>query len=236
MEDSRKITFAVTNYNRYEMLFRSFSKILDDDRVGEICIVDDNSHPEVWSKLSDRVDSTNHPKIKMYRNHENLGVYRNKHRAVSLSSFEWVLVADSDNIYGVDYLDRVFEKIWDKDVIFNPVYALPVFKFDEFSGIMLTKENVASYSNLRWFETGLNLMNYFCNRDSYLEVWDASHEPIGSDSIYQNYNWLRSGKKIYFMPNLTYEHTVHSGSHYVQNAAVSTPMVFDVVEKLKLLK
>ena len=80
-------------------------------------------------------------------------------------------------------------------------------------------------------------MNYFVNRDEYLRVWDGSIDPVTSDSLYQNYNWLNGGNSIYVVPNLTYEHRVHSGSHY-QNNVRRTPQGFhdSIIEKLKNMK
>jgi hypothetical protein len=83
----------------------------------------------------------------------------------------------------------------------------------------------------------LNAMNYFVHRDEYLRVWDGSIDPVTSDSLFQNYNWLKAGNEISVLPELEYEHRVHSGSHY-QNNVRRTPRGFheSIIQKLKELR
>jgi hypothetical protein len=49
--------------------------------------------------------------------------------------------------------------------------------------------------------------------------------------------WLESGKSIYVVPGLEYEHRVHDGSHY-QNNVRRTPRGFhqDTENKLKSMR
>lgn len=231
-----KISFCLTNFNRVEFLFRSFAQIIDDERIGEIIISDDASLLEIFERVKKGVEQLNNPKIKLFRNQYNQGVYMNKMLSVQLASNEYCVVADSDNIYGEDFLDRIYEKVWNKDVIFSPVLARPVFNFTHFSGITISKENIKECMTMPKSETITNLMNFFVNRNSYLEVFDDKHEPWGSDSIYFFYLWIKSGRKFYCMPNLQYTHEVHPGSNYVAHAKISEPMVFALVEKLKQLQ
>lgn len=37
------ITLALTHWNRFDMLCESFAQVIDDERIGEIVIVDDHS-------------------------------------------------------------------------------------------------------------------------------------------------------------------------------------------------
>jgi hypothetical protein len=122
--------------------------------------------------------------------------------------------------------------------ILNPSFAKPHFDFRMHQCTLIDKSNVHEYyMHSGSFQTMLNAMNYFVNRDEYLRVWDGSIDPVTSDSLYQNYNWLKAGNSIYVVPGLEYEHRVHSGSHY-QNNVRRTPQGFheSIVQKLKELK
>jgi glycosyltransferase involved in cell wall biosynthesis len=178
-------------------------------------------------------------KVQIFRNTENLDCYRNKRQAVKRATNEYVLLLDSDNIFTVDFIDKIFElkEVWEPCIALAPCWAKPHFNFTELSGKTISKENVSSLLNVGSCSTMLNAMNYFVNRDEYLRVWDGSIDPVTSDSLYQNYNWLNGGNSIYVVPNLTYEHRVHSGSHY-QNNVRRTPQGFhdSIIEKLKNMK
>jgi hypothetical protein len=101
---------------------------------------------------------------------------------------------------------------------------------------MVTKENVSSMMNKPMFATGLNTANYLVHRETYLKNWDGSIDPITADTLFHNYNHLKTGGKIYFVPGLVYEHTVHPLSHYKQNAHRSGHLHMQIEQQLKDLK
>lgn len=225
------------------MLFESFAQVLDDDRISEIIISDDCSDYSIYLNIRARIQ--NMPKVKLSRTDTNMGCYRNKRRAVSLSSNEFVIIGDSDNIFGKDYVDAIFnikEKIgeWPKHTIYQPIFAKPHFDFRFFSGLLISKSLagiIANGSQGETFCTALNAMNYFVNRDEYLKVWDADmNEPWTADSIYQNMRWFEAGNSIYFCPGLEYEHRVHEGSHYKEHHRKTGNLYNEVVNKLKAMR
>lgn len=233
--DNRKITIAITSYNRYEMTVESFAQVLQDSRVSEIVIVDDCSEDGSYEKLFKHFH--NEPKVKVYQNTINLDCYRNKHRSVELASNEWVIVLDSDNIIGKDYLDAIYSHSgWRGDMVYQPSFAKPKFDFREFQAQLITKENVRYWLGKPMFDTCLNAMNYFVYRQAYLDVWDGSFDPHTADSIFQNYNWLKSGREIGIVSRLEYEHRVHAGSHYQNNNHKTGSFYDEVIEKLKQLR
>ena len=73
-----KISLAITTYNRVEMTIKSFERVLDDERIDDIIIVDDHSLPEMYQKLSAKIDELMNPKIHLVRNEVNLGMSLNK--------------------------------------------------------------------------------------------------------------------------------------------------------------
>ena len=231
------ISVCLTNYNRTDLLFESIAPFLNDDRIDEIVISDDHSVEKVFDEVCAKYKDNE--KVQIFRNTENLDCYRNKRQAVKRATNEYVLLLDSDNIFTVDFIDKIFERkeVWEPCIALAPCWAKPHFNFTELSGKTITKENVSSLLNVGSCSTMLNAMNYFINRDEYLRVWDGSVDPVTSDSLYQNYNWLNGGNSIYVVPWLTYEHRVHAGSHY-QNNVRRTPQGFhdSIINKLTNMK
>jgi hypothetical protein len=76
----------------------------------------------------------------------------------------------------------------------------------------------------------------FVNRDEYLQCFDPNVDPHSSDSIFMNYQWLNRGNSIYFVHELTYQHTVHENSHYKANCHKSPEFYKEIEEKLKNMK
>jgi hypothetical protein len=88
----------------------------------------------------------------------------------------------------------------------------------------------------RGFDNFLNTANYFVSRADYLAVWDATLNPYTADSIYQAYNWLRSGRKMLGVPGLHYFHRVHKESHYKLNVHKTGKLAKLLVDKLRSLR
>lgn len=236
-KNKMNISLCITTYNRTDLLYESFRQVLNDERVTEIVIVDDHSSEEIYQSIVWQFNGID--KVKIFRNENNLDCYRNKREAISKATNEWVIPFDSDNILTRSYIDRI-ENLWvaglNPRTVYQPCRALPHFSFITYEGLLINKSNVKRHMVDTTFQTMLNAMNYFVNRDEYLKVWDGSVDPVTSDSIFQNYNWLKAGNTIYVVPGLEYEHRVHNGSHY-QNNVRRTPRGFHdfVVESIKRL-
>lgn len=228
------ITLALTTWNRDSMTFDSFKQVLEDPRISEIVIVDDCSDERIYANLALMVKDID--KVKLYRNERNLDCYRNKKRAVELATNEWVILFDSDNILTPKYLDAINHNPADSRVLLQPSYAIPHFDFRKFQNQAITRHNVKNYINDSTFQTMLNAMNYYVNRNEYLMIWDGHVDPVTSDSLFHNYNWLKGGNTIFVTEGMEYEHRIHSGSHY-QNNVQRTPRGFhdEILNKLRQL-
>jgi glycosyltransferase involved in cell wall biosynthesis len=231
----RTITLAITTFQRYEYLIDCFHQVLDDPRISEIVIVDDASDKLLFDKIKTFCDP--YPKIKLHRNLSNQDCYRNKMTSVAYSSNPWCVIFDSDNVIDKKYLDNIYKyEFWEPDTVYQPVFAQPQFDFRAYSDMLITKDNVHAYMGLPMFTTALNAMNYFVNRDEYLRVWDGNVNPHTSDSIFQNYNWLKGGNRIKFVPDLEYYHRVHSGSHYQNNNHLGGNVYQIIENRLKAMR
>lgn len=237
------ISLCFTSFNRAELLFQAFEQILNDDRISEIVISDDNSRPDILEKIYFRFKDIS--KVKIFKNYRTHDCYFNKKIAIERATNEWVCILDSDNIFGIDYLNRIENIIHgglNPKTIYQPDFAKPHFNFTHLSGQLLSKKNIGQYMDNRSTDTMLNAMNYFVNRDEYLRVFDPHTNPVTSDSIYQNYRWLDAGNFIYVVPSFSYDHRVdnHNGEekgHYSVNNR-RTPRGFheSIINKLKAMK
>jgi glycosyltransferase involved in cell wall biosynthesis len=230
-----KISICIPTYKRTDLLFESFQQVINDERVGEIVIVDDASPAHIYAEIEGFCGSN--PKIKLYRNERNLDCYRNKMESVAKASHEYVILFDSDNVLTTKYIDVIYSQHWSPERILQPTFAKPHFDFRKYNGLLLNRKNVAKYAHDSTFTTALNAMNFFVCRDMYLDAWNDKVDPVTSDSIYFNYCWLAEGNSIYFTPGLEYEHKVHEGSHYKQNNHRTAKGFHEsIVKKLKALR
>lgn len=211
------------------MTIESFYDVYNDERVGEIVIVDDASDLDIYEDLKSMCDAL--PKVKLYRNLTNQDCYRNKMTAISYATNEWCILLDSDNKIDKSYLDRLFEiNEWDENTSYMPSFAAPTFNYEDYSGKVFSKENVAAYMDLPLFTTMLNCMNLFINKNEYLRVWQEIENPHTADSIFFNYCWFVADNKMYVVHDLRYEHKIHSGSHYILNNH-KTGNLYSVIEQ-----
>ncbi len=236
MSDNRKISIALPTWERFQQTIDSFKQVLHDDRVAEVCITDDASMDGSFGSLEWYFKLE--PKVLLFENENNLDCYFNKHQAMQNTNSTWCVLLDSDNAISKDYLDALYAiPEWDEKTIYQPSWSRPHFDFRKWSGLTLTKENVAEYANTDLM-TALNAMNFFINRFEYLQVWDGSVNPISSDSIYFSYCWLNAGNKIYITPNLEYEHYIspHNNGHYQLNQHKTVEFHKELMNKIRAMK
>ena len=67
--DNRKITISLPTWNRDDLLFQSFEKVYNDERVSEIIISDDASDKEIFESVFAK--SKLLQKVKLYKNFTN---------------------------------------------------------------------------------------------------------------------------------------------------------------------
>ncbi len=234
------ISLCITTWNRDDLVLKSFEKVLHDERISEIVIVDDCSDIGFYQSLQYKIErlKAESPdafyKIKLYHNDKNLDCYRNKREAISKASNAWAIILDSDNVIDVDFLNALWtQKEWDRFTIYSPEFARPHFDFRQMSGQTITKQNVHEFVLIKpQFWWLINAMNYMVNTHEYLKVWDGSIDPVTSDTIYQNYNWLKAGNHIRVVPEMQYDHLVHSGSHYKKNNHRTGNLFEELIQKL----
>lgn len=235
MSKETQIGIAITTRNRYDFTIASFENVLNDGRVNSVTIVDDASDDGSAKMLEQTFKY--HPKIKLFENSQTLGVYRNKHLSVSLSTENWLIVFDSDNVLDTDYIDTIFAlPDWDEKTFYCPDFAKPALSYEHFAGVTITKENAGNYIDQRNGLSLANTMNFFCNRQRYMDIYKPDEEPVAADSILINYLNLINDGKMYIVPNLSYIHSIHPGSHYVNYTHKSDIYHKQITDKIRMMK
>lgn len=207
-----ELSLCITTYQRTNLLYESYSKVIDHPLISEVVIVDDCSEMSIWNDLK---KNCIHPKIRLYRNEENLNMSRNKREAISKASNDWAIILDSDNILYPEYLDSLIINMLNPNLIFHPDFAEPEHDYTYWSGTGITKGNARRFLDKPEFRCLLNNCNYVVNRDEYLRVYKYDETIKESDTIYFNTLWLEAGNGFYVVPGMKYHHRKHSGSGWL---------------------
>lgn len=236
----KEISICITTWNRDDLTVRSFEKVLNDDRINEVIIVDDNSDFGFFKSLSLKLDRLNNRKIRLFRNEDNLDCYGNKLQAVKYCTNDWCILFDSDNILDVDYIDKLYsygEDNWDPFTIYAPEKGKPELDYSSFGGLYIDSSNVGPLTKKKYFDMLINTCNYFVNYSSYLRVRALSPiiNPHAADTAFFNKEWIRQGGKIHVMPGLEYTHTIHDESHYMANNHKSQALFNSIITELQLM-
>jgi glycosyltransferase involved in cell wall biosynthesis len=250
------LSLAITTFNRYELTIESFAQVIDDPRIDDIVIFDDcstdGSHEKIRKHFSDNT------KVTVLRQKKNVGMSLNKHDAIAAAKNEWCIIFDSDNIIGPDYLDAFFNLAIDGEAltiynqitniekfIFCPDFAKPEFDYGQFkignggigirAGIYAARQCAHEIKNDS-FNCLMNTCNYIVHRDNYLETYQYNPNHIASDTVWHNYNHLKSGGLFVVVPGMQYFHRVHKGSGFLQGVDHNMRMQNEVRKMIMELK
>jgi hypothetical protein len=225
------ITLAIPTYNRVEMVFESFSNVISSEHITEICIVDDCSDLEFFTRLKNQINdlkttNVDFQKINIHRNDSNLGSFLNKLECVIKSKNEWVILLDSDNIIDMDYVNKV-SNFNNKNRIYAPSHAIcnsEQLNYTCYSGKIIDKieyKNILTNNNNAKWDCIFNTGNYYFNRENYLkcvEIEGGLIDSLASDAYYLVYLWFKNLEQSEFeiVKDLKYLHRLHNNSHYIK--------------------
>jgi len=179
-------------------------------------------------------------KIKVIRNEQNLGGFKNKYKVVKESKNEWVYLLDSDNFLVDGSISALYNIDWDDKTCYCP--SVPImerkegyrawddwnhrrFGYEPFDlkGVQNFFQLEEQLSNQVGCGLGvngfLNTGNFFVNRDHYVEslkdaTEDPSVNPHAADVIAFSYYWLTNQGKFRVLPNLYYFHRIRDDSFW----------------------
>ncbi len=195
--------------------------------IHEIVISVDKSSPEDVKKIQTATKA--YKKVKIFVSDTKLFVLKNKMKAVSLCNTDWVALIDSDNVVSGQYFGSWLKEPHIKDMIYCPERGISVLDYSDFVNVTLglgvIAYNFATRSkdvtdNLSML---LNTGNYILHRETWLRSLqtEENHDPAAADVYYANYHCLLSGMVLRVVKGMTYHHTVHRGSTYLQTAKES---------------
>lgn len=227
------ISLCITTYNRYDLLLESFRQVLDDPRITEIVIADDCSERETSCLLFNTL--CRYDKVRFYINQENIGMSRNKARAIELASNPWCIIFDSDNVIDPSYLDALPEYLA-PSVIYCPDFAKPQFDYRKYAGRTINADNAGKVMEKPMGECLFNTCNYLVNREEYLRVYEHNPDMKGTDTIWFNYLWLKAGNSFSVVPGMQYMHRVHAGSGFMEDVDYNMKKAAEVKQLIQTLR
>lgn len=226
------ISFVVTAYKETTRggpsILKCLAPAVAHSAIDEIVVVDDCSGD--FEALTEMVKDV--PKLKLYENPSNYGVFGNKLSAVSHATSDWVMCCDSDNTVDKEFIDLIMLQDFDENVWYSPSFAKPQFNYQAYIG------EVDLSSVARLVQDGglahclLNTGNQTMNRARFMQVFEKylgeradlmmpnlmqlrdnerSKEYWrlvfdACDSIRFNAEWIKSGGKLKVVAGLEYSH------------------------------
>ena len=111
----RRVSVALCTYNGADYLAAQLNSVLRQTRpADEIVIVDDCSTDETVAIIKAYAQKTD--AIKFFVNERNLGYIRNFSNAISATTGDFVALADQDDVWTEDHIEKLLDNIGDKAV------------------------------------------------------------------------------------------------------------------------
>lgn len=211
-----KLSLAVTTFNRFTLTVEAIQNIYKDDRISDVVIMDDASTDDSFKKLV--VHYKQDEKVRVIRQASNRNMSLNKRDAIALSKNEFVLIADSDNVFDTSYLDALESAPFYEYAILCPTFAKPQFDFRKYSGKTINRNDAKYLIKEDSFNVSMNCCNYVVPREQYLKAYKYNESHVCTDTVWFNHNWLKAGNLFHFVEGMEYFHRVHSGSGFLENA------------------
>ena len=222
--------------DRWTFLKDQVPKYLNDPNISYIVISDENGKD---INVICEMEMDSHPKLRLYQNDTVLGVYGNKRQCFLKSPSEWVAVLDSDNQFEPEFFKEFLKaKERDGNLSKKTIYcAGDIRRLDlatgdsedrtkQFSGMKISRENWNSVLQMRGWNFLLNDGNCIWPRDVVKHFPDIPEDQIvGTDSIFFMRQAIQAGYTLSVEPRMHYIHTVHAGSHWLQNVEVSSRLM-----------
>ena len=216
------LSVAITTHNRWEMTWELIQNLfIANGKAGyllfkEVVVCDDCSDDGSYEKLQKLIYPPLSNYTKLWGCHINMGMAKNKRRAVIMCDTDWVALLDSDNSFSIDYFSAIPETL-SPDTIYMPVKANPNFDYSEFKNILFDKDTIKPYIGKGFFGALLNTCNYVVHKDTYVKNWRENREIKETDTIWHIYNHLKNGGKFIVVNGMEYGHLVHENSGFMKN-------------------
>ena len=230
-------SLCIPTMDRFDnFLHKYLEKYLSNEFISEIIITDENGND--IEKIRNMYGENE--KIKLHKNETRLGPFLNKIKVCSLANNEWIVLMDSDNFAYKNYFSIAKDYIennikYQKNIILAPCRANPNFNYSHLSGFIykrgdfaknLVKEGQLINSNNNSSGVLMNTGNYVINKYliNNLNLQNETEnikKSSACDVIYFNTLLFEQlDLHMHIVPNLEYDHVVHSGSIYTQTSGI----------------
>ena len=240
----KNFTLVIPTYNSSKYMEELLSSALKFLYLNEIIIVDDNSNQDEYDLLNKIVslNKFNSLNIKLYRNEDSLGGFKNKLAGVKLSTNELIYQIDSDNVISRKTIKFLNNKnnlnlirngeiyIPSKINLFRQFKYLENILFFRKNDVLFTKKNTSlklyqvkneldsenSFFKDRTLKSILNIGNPIFLKSDYInytkETSKENVDTLAACSIALSYCYLANGGKIIFNRNLSHFHRLRKDS------------------------
>jgi glycosyltransferase involved in cell wall biosynthesis len=225
------LCMAIPTMKRWKFLKENIPLFLSRPEVLEVVIVDETGED---TKAIQASSFYNDPKLRVYTNESRLGIYHNKRKALSLAKAPWVALIDSDNSFPeswfeqlADSIDLQNEKMMYGSASFRSVNIVTgdvQHHCKYFENMKLNKDtwNDVVYKIPKW-NFLLNDGNWVLHRSAIKHLPEVvSKGAKYCDAIYSLRCLIQAGYTIWYVPELSYIHTVHPESSWLTTERPST--------------
>ncbi len=237
------ISLCIPTADRYRLfLSKALPVFLRIPHINEIIIVDENGNDKAAIE-TDFPNEVADERIKLFENDRRLGAFKNKLKAISLATNDWVCVFDSDNMLSKEYFTAletyIIKKPLDPTTIYCPAYALANYKpHENFDFTHLLNKRIdkqfiqkTAIDNFSRIEILLNTGNYILHKSVLEFPYEKFEKQIkscrGYDVIFFNYLMsYHKGYTLQVVPNMKYNHAVHDGSYFLNTYKIKETQDF----------
>lgn len=152
----------------YQWIRESIAPALAHPAVSEVFVYDDTGTADSTARLAEALGP--HDKLRIEGGDINLGVFGAKVESVARAGPEWVLMADSDNVFGADALDTLASLRPSPPTLYAPSFGRPALDYREMCG-RWTLRDFPRFNAHRMSGCAINTGNEFVNRDAFLAVF-----------------------------------------------------------------
>jgi glycosyltransferase involved in cell wall biosynthesis len=219
------ISVCIPFYNTSDLTKKTLDILVKCEFINEIIISDNCSHEAF---------KYNNRKVRVYRNHKNIGALKNKFKVVQYAKNNWVYLLDSDNFIETKILKKIYKLLNNNKLDINTIYSpsklileninldkklhKKIIKYD-FKNKIIDFSLVPKYlEKVKYFDWFLNTGNYIVYKKKYIECGkqmfsDKELKYTQADTLVFSYYWLKSGKKIHILNNFYYFHRLLKNSY-----------------------
>lgn len=230
------LTVAIPTMERWSFLKEQLPKYLNDPKVSYVVISDENGRD---INIMCELEMDSNMKLRLYQNDTILGVYGNKRQCFLKAPSDWVAVLDSDNYFDSKFFEE-FIKARERDGLISnkTIYCsgnieylnlqtgVREYRTKQFSGMKINRENWNDILKTPGWNFLLNDGNCIWPKSVIKHFPNIPEDQIvGTDSIFFMRQAIQAGYTLSVEPTMHYIHTVHDGSHWLQNKEISSRLM-----------